>query len=201
MLSIGPTTATYTSPKVLTTHKSLEDEEQHKDKRFVYYGQIEFTEKEKKGLAEYKKFLAAKKLSHTDYATDHKIVLFLHEKNFKLEDTYKALKVHEDWRVANKPILLTPEIQATLDSGIIYMTGRDHRYRPIVVMNLKLFDEKKTDIIIRTFSYFFDKIIEYVLLPGQVEQWVTIMDVEGFSLFSLPLGVRECFNFRAERNS
>lgn len=69
------------------------------------------------------------------------------------------------------------------------MSGRDNRYRPIVVMNLKLFDEKRTDIIIRTFSYFFEEIIDHVLLPGQVEQWVTIMDVEGFSLFSLPLGV------------
>lgn len=73
------------------------------------------------------------------------------------------------------------------------MCGRDNRYRPIVVMNLKLFDEKRTELIIRTFTYFFEEIIEHVLLPGQVEQWVTIMDVEGFSLFSLPLGVPSCF--------
>ncbi len=56
-------------------------------------------------------------------------------------------------------------------------------------MNLKLFDEKSTEVIIRTFTFFFENIIDKMLLPGQVEQWVTIMDVEGFSLFSLPLGV------------
>jgi len=105
-----------------------------------------------------------------------------------VEHAYKALKEHEDWRQQNLPVQLTPEIQQLLESGIIYMCGRDNRYRPIVVMNLRLFDEKRTDLIIRTFTYFFEEIIEHVLLPGQVEQWVTIMDVEGFSLFSLPLG-------------
>ena len=72
------------------------------------------------------------------------------------------------------------------------MSGRDHQYRPLVVMNLNLFDEKKTDLIIRSFSYFFERLIGEVLLPGQVEQWVTIMNIKGFSLFSLPLGVSSC---------
>lgn len=138
--------------------------------------------------------MAAKKLTHTPYVTDQKIVLFLHEKEFKVEHAYKALKEHEDWRQQNLPVQLTPEIQQLLESGIIYMCGRDNRYRPIVVMNLRLFDEKRTDLIIRTFTYFFEEIIEHVLLPGQVEQWVTIMDVEGFSLFSLPLGVTVSYN-------
>jgi hypothetical protein len=64
----------------------------------VFYGQIEFTEKEKKYLQEYKKYLATKKLTHTPYATDQKIVLFLNEKDFKIENTYKALKENKDWR-------------------------------------------------------------------------------------------------------
>lgn len=106
-----------------------------------------------------------------------------------MEAAYKAMKEHEDWRQLNLPVQLTPDVQQMLESGIIYMSGRDNRYRPIVVMNLKLFDEKRTELIIRTFTYFFEEIIEHVLLPGQVEQWVTIMNVEGFSLFSLPLGV------------
>lgn len=99
------------------------------------------------------------------------------------------MKEDEDWRQINIPVEYTPEIQQMLETGIIYMSGRDNRYRPIIIMNLKFFDEKKTELIIRTFTYFFEQIIEHVLLPGQVEQWVTIMDVEGFSLFSLPLGV------------
>lgn len=86
-------------------------------------------------------------------------MLFLHEKNFKVEDAYKALKEDEDWRQLNLPVQLTPEIQQLLDSGIIYMTGRDNRYRPIVVMNLKYFDEKKTELIIRAFTYFFEQVI------------------------------------------
>lgn len=69
------------------------------------------------------------------------------------------------------------------------MTGRDHLYRPIVVMNLNLFDEKKTELVILSFSYFFDQIVSKTLIPGQIEQWVTIMNMKGFSLFSLPLGV------------
>ena len=56
-------------------------------------------------------------------------------------------------------------------------------------MNLNLFDEKKTAEIILAFSYFFDEIISKTLIPGQIEQWVTIMNIKGFSLFSLPLGV------------
>lgn len=55
-------------------------------------------------------------------------------------------------------------------------------------MNLNLFDEKKTAEIILAFSYFFDEIISKTLIPGQIEQWVTIMNIKGFSLFSLPLG-------------
>lgn len=74
----------------------------------------------------------------------------------------------DNWRKNHTNIPLTKEIEDILNSGIIYMTGRDHLYRPIVVMNLNLFDEKKTELIILSFSYFFDEIVSKTLIPGQI---------------------------------
>jgi hypothetical protein len=46
------------------------------------------------------------------------------------------------------------------------------------------------DQMLKAITYFLEYIIENLLLPGQVENWVIIQDLNGMGVTSLPLGVR-----------
>lgn len=49
------------------------------------------------------------------------------------------MNVYLDWIRKCHPLELTEKIERALKSGLIYFTGRDYKYRPVVV-----FDVKKT---------------------------------------------------------
>ena len=83
-----------------------------KDKRTVFFGNVHHNDKEKKFLQEFRKYLL--KVKSDMNPSDEKVVLFGYDKEFKPEDTYKALKMDEDWRKTNTPIELTPEVREIL---------------------------------------------------------------------------------------
>lgn len=41
----------------------------------------------------------------------------------------------------------------------------------------------------RHLSYFYEYVIEHMLLPGQVENWVLIMDLQDLGVTSVPYSV------------
>lgn len=50
----------------------------------------------------------------------------------------------------------------------MYISGRDNRYRPIIVMNIFKLDTKtmKEETILKAIDYFNHIIIDYMMLPG-----------------------------------
>jgi hypothetical protein len=64
------------------------------------------------------------------------------------------------------------------------MSGRDYMYRPILVVNVgKILDiDPKEKLFLDTLGYFFQYVIDNCLIEGQVENWVTIIDL-GMNFF------------------
>jgi hypothetical protein len=53
-----------------------------------------------------------------------------------------------------------------------------------------------TDLILDTLAYFLEYVIDKMFLPGQVENWVIIMDTEGLGVFSGTLSIiQKIMNF------
>ena len=55
----------------------------------------------------------------------------------------QAIQEYLEWKRVKPVIELTPKIQEFLNSGIVYVHGRDNRFRPIIVMNMYLLDTQK----------------------------------------------------------
>lgn len=69
---------------------------------------------------------------------------------------------------------------------MFYLCGRDCRLRPILVFDVqKIVDNKASnEDLLDTITYFFIYIINNLLIEGQIETWVSIIDVNLLGLFS-----------------
>ena len=88
-------------------------------------------------------------------------------------------------------IELDDESAEFLNSGQIYFYGRDHAFRPILIFSVAQLDVKKVvqpEFFIKFFTNMFEYVIQEMLIPGQVENWVIIIDLKGMSLWTIPYG-------------
>ena len=73
------------------------------------------------------------------------------------------------------------------------MAGRDHRFRPNIVMRAKALKDLnlKTEEVVEVMTYFCEYIMDNMLLPGQVENWNMITDFNGVGVTDVPYSVLE----------
>lgn len=81
----------------------------------------------------------------------------------------------------------------TKDLGIFYLQGIDCRFRPLIVIRCDpiISSEISADDMKHTAAYFLDHIAKSLFLPGQVENWVVLVDLKDVSLMSVPYTVNE----------
>ena len=105
-----------------------------------------------------------------------------------LKTLYELLKKYKITDI--KKIDSNDKIKYMLNSGYIYILGRDKKFRPIIVIDFRKYESKilknleKKDggtELIYTFLYFFNFIIDKMLLPGQVEQFNVILQIDGMN--------------------
>ena len=92
------------------------------------------------------------------------------------------------------------------NNGILYVHGRDSRFRPIIMLQGFRLDIKKVDFfsrnaqlifykkvnieeIMEAMIYFLVYIIENLMLPGQIENWNYIIDFGHMGVSDLPIQV------------
>lgn len=77
----------------------------------------------------------------------------------------------------------------------MYHYGRDNRFRPIIVLKMKLLNELglTNDEIKLTIAYFIEYMLSNAILPGQVENWIIITDMKGVGLTNVPYSVSFTF--------
>ena len=75
-----------------------------------------------------------------------------------------------------------------LNKGFAYIYRRDRSYRPLFVMNVNKLKNTKADheTLINMSSFVIQFIISRALVPGKVENWVTIIDMKGVGITEIP---------------
>lgn len=75
----------------------------------------------------------------------------------------------------------------TQNSGAFYFCGRDDKYRPIIVADIGKFDPDEVELIPKALIIIMEFMIKNLLIEGQVENYILIMNLEQatFSLRSV----------------
>lgn len=94
---------------------------------------------------------------------------------------------HSKWIRETYPIRYN-DIAPILKSGFLYVSGRDKMYRPLMILNVrKLIDGNYPIEAVQAASAFFcDFVVKKLLVPGRVENWVMIIDLNDVGMTSLP---------------
>ena len=188
----------------------LSDSNPKKNYRFIFNGQPK-TDYEQRKLNEYNEYeLKHGKLSYPNIWLESDTMRLLQAAEYDLEKTYNMAKDRINF-INTSPTSINEKIISLLNSGIVYIYGRDHHFRPIIVISVKeyldaiekykySFEEINQSVI-----YLMNYLIKYILIPGQIENWVSMIDfkstgVSAMSDFKKLLNTLNSYRGRVFRN-
>ena len=161
--------------------------------RYIFY-QTSLTDFECSQLLDFKSHL---KKHHPeflipDFFCDEELLRILLGCKFDLKRSSAALFSSISWRstnLVNSFRTLLPLCSSLLNSGCMYFHGRDHKYRPLLVINVERLDLKTHSV--SSYCYLLCFLLEYaiqrLMIPGQIENWVVITDLGSKGLTQLPI--------------
>lgn len=134
-----------------------------------------------------------------DYVNQNEVVLpsmvdksmtmrFLQANHYKVKKAVEDILSHLDWRKTTLPIILTSMQKQFLDEGMFYIHGRDKNFRPLNVFDPRVIIGKNADQdeVLMIVHFVLQYIIDNMLMPGKVENWVGLMDLSNLSLSAIP---------------
>jgi hypothetical protein len=151
---------------------------------------VEFTDFEKEDILIFNKELQALPSEIRNSVEESLSLRFLQASGFDHEKALKMVTDNFEWKKKYFPLTLSYKHKEILNSGFIYVHGRDHRFRPLIVLNtaiyLKNTNKYSIEEMIYSLIYFFEYMVQHLLIPGQVENWSIICDVSKFSVIIIP---------------
>jgi hypothetical protein len=187
-----------------------------KDILRLLFKNVEYTKYEKNKLQELYENL--KKLNSKNkgillplWWDDSESIRFLQASEFNIKKTITTITSQINWTDSFYPFQLTDNIKLILNSGLMYMCGRDKNFRPIIIVKaskISYLVEKlkiKMEDIQKATAYFLNYIIIYQMIPGQLENWLIISDVSKvgiteFGYFKKLMDILSKFRGRVYRN-
>lgn len=165
--------------------------------RRIFEGGVEYNNYEKIKLKEFRKELEKHnnnikktKLILPENWKDCHILRFLQATQYNIIKTTDIILNHIEWRKVNLPPKITDKSKEILNSGFIYIHGRDSRFRPIMNICANKYEKYKKYYTFadweRAVIYFMEYSIQNLLIPGQVENWDIICDLKDVSITSIP---------------
>ena len=183
--------------------------------RFIFCG-MKKTEFEEKKLEEFNKFLEEKMKKKNidiflpDWWIESDTMRFLQASNYDFKKVYELIK--ENIKNTEDSLrIIDRRIRYILNSGLVYMHGRDCHFRPIIVVEaeraIELMDKMgyTFEELSQALLFFMNYIVNYMLVPGQIENWFLICDLKNIgvtkmSLFSKILSALSKFRCRVIKN-
>ena len=100
-----------------------------------------------------------------------------------LSETIKIITDHIEWKQDWPSYkLIYPLITQILNSGGLYIHGKDHKYRPIIVITPKKLATFPQHLLMAAAFFILEYIKDHMLLSGQIENWILIADLQGFDI-------------------
>ena len=164
--------------------------------RFIFNG-MEKTQFEKEKLEEFYAFIKEKekkkKIEHflPDWWIESDTMRFLQASNYDIKKVYTLIKENLI-STENARKIIDQRIRFILNYGFIYMYGRDTHFRPILIIEIRRAVELMDDLkytfeeVSQSILFFMNYIVNYMLIPGQIENWILICDLEQVGLGKLP---------------
>ena len=169
----------------------------NKSLRIIYYN-VPYSDLEKKWINEFKELI--KKHPETqvpDYFGDYMHLIFIYATSCNLDDSYQRLVNYIKFCKETFPILITPssKLIEILNKGFVYVYGRDNRFRPIIICQCKVFQKfyknYQCEEIVQASYFLCQFLVNNMLIPGQFESWIMIINLKGVSIVSLPEPIKK----------
>ena len=175
----------------------------NKTMRRIFEGAIEYNEFEKAILVEFKEEFVKytqqtnKVLEFPFGWTEANTLRFIQGSGYNIDKAIENIHHHFKWRKETLPIHVSQKIIEILNLGFIYGHGRDTNFRPIIIINAKIYskyaEKYSVNEWIQSVVYLIEYTIENLLIPGQIENWNIILDVAEFSMIFIPSQLRIIF--------
>ena len=98
---------------------------------------------------------------------------FLQATSFTIDKSIEYIRQQLEWKSAFFPFTITSNIIKILNSGFMYIHGRDNHFRPIFIIKANtFFDLRKIysyEEMFMSIVYFLEYVIKNILIVGQVE--------------------------------
>jgi hypothetical protein len=145
-----------------------------------------FNSFEKEKLAKLRDEIESHNKKHTkrehalDYYPDSYLLRILYSEKFNIAQTLKSLKELVKLEAEYQPKAVTLKIMEILNSGFIYIHGRDCRYRPIVIINPKVLQKKVFAFkeLCASIVYLLDYCIQQLFILGAIENWTMLVNLK-----------------------
>ncbi len=116
---------------------------------------------------------------------------YLQASNYDIKKVYTLIKENlKTTETARK--VIDKRIRYILNYGFIYMHGRDTHFRPILIIEVgravELMDklDYTFEEVSQAILFFMNYIVNYMLIPGQIENWILICDLKDVGITKLP---------------
>ena len=169
----------------------------NKSFRRIYYN-VPYTEQEKKWIEDFKAIINSHpEVQLPEYFGDYLHLIFIYSTNCDLNESFQRLVKYLNFCKETFPILITPKskLKEILNKGFVYVYGRDNRFRPIIIVQCKVFEkfykDFQTEEILQATYFLCQFLVNNMLIPGQFESWVMIINLSGVSIISLPEPVKK----------
>jgi len=124
-----------------------------------------------------------------EYRSDERLMFrILAGEKYDHVKTLHHMIEHSLWRRETYPVSYSL-IGDIIKSGFLYICGRDYKFRPIVILNVrKIVDvEYPVETINAATAFFCDFLVKKLLVPGRVENWLMVIDLNDIGMTSMPV--------------
>ena len=171
---------------------------------------VPFTDFEKKWLKDLQKIIDANDDLNIPMGWDDGMSLgCIYSALGDIEFAFEIMKDYINWFESTFPMKIVPKDKSweLLNNGFLYIYGRDHQFRPIMVCQPYILQEKldyfSNSDIVNVCLFVCQFAVNNLLIPGQIENWIMFFNLKGTSLLSLPEPIKQLvqelsdnFNYR-----
>ena len=171
--------------------------------RRIYFN-TQYTDYENNKIKEFKKVINSHKENlnlFPKYWNDAWNLMFIYSTDCDIEKAYNRMILYFKWYNNFFPLSFTPNDKAIeiLNSGFAYCYGRDHEFRPILIVQPYIYQDTlqknySNDDLMRASVFLCEYVKNNLLIPGQVENWNMIVNLKGISVISIPDPIKKVIN-------
>ena len=161
---------------------SIDKSNPHKNYRYIFNGQIK-TDFEKEKLSQFYEYESkTKKINYPSDWNESDTMRILQATEYDIKKAYNNIIENINW-LENIPKTICDKTISLLNSGFMYVHGRDHHFRPLIFVTIKvvkniLGKNYNFDDINKSIIFLMNYIMKYLLIPGQIENWIIFVDLD-----------------------